>query len=271
MREECLFFLFGQGGNGKGTLIHALKAILGDYAKAAELDMFMVTPHEKHLAHLAHLQGARFVTASETEAGRRWALSKIKEYTGNEGAVTANFMRQNPFDFIPEFKFWFLGNAKPAIPKVDRAIRRRLNLVPFRAQPNRDETLKERLVAEYPGILRWAINGCQEWLEHGLDCPRAIADATKAYLDEEDILTRWIEDRCINGSTLQTPLAQLTYDFKLWADANSERTLSSKALARDLLACTEYADLGRTMKGRVIGGIALASDRECLVDNQKMR
>ena len=266
MREECLFFNFGDGENGKGTFLGALKAIFGDYAKTAEMDMFMISNQTKHLAHLANLNGARFVSASETEVGRRWALSKVKELTGNEGTVSANFMRENPFEFVPEFKLWFLGNAKPAIPKVDRAIRRRLNLIPFLAQPKKDDTLKERLVAEYPAILCWIINGCLAWQKGGLKPPAIVVKATKDYLDEEDTLTRFLDDRCLRGPTFTTALSEITKDFRAWAEANGERTMSSKALAREILSRSEFAEAPRSRKGRQIAGLCLDPARERLVD-----
>ena len=46
------------------------------------------------------LRGARLVTATETEEGRRWAESSIKALTGGD-PVAAQFMRQDFFEFVP--------------------------------------------------------------------------------------------------------------------------------------------------------------------------
>jgi len=74
----------------------------------------------------------------------------------------------------------FVGNTKPRISSVDAAIARRLNLVPFRFQPaTRDEHLKERLVVEYPAILRWAIDGWLDLQTNGPIRPAVIAAATR--------------------------------------------------------------------------------------------
>jgi putative DNA primase/helicase len=100
IREHALFFFYGTGGNGKGVFLNALTAILRDYAAIAPMDAFLVAQGEHHPTDLAGLRGARLVTAQETERGRRWAESKIKALTGGD-PVTARFMRQNFFTYLP--------------------------------------------------------------------------------------------------------------------------------------------------------------------------
>ena len=83
-REHALFFLFGRGANGKSTLINVLIDCLGDYHKTAPIETFTASTSERHPTDLASLRGARLVTATETEEGRRWAESKIKALTGGD-------------------------------------------------------------------------------------------------------------------------------------------------------------------------------------------
>jgi hypothetical protein len=128
--EHALFFLYGTGGNGKGVFLNAMTAIFGDYAKVAPADMFTVTQNERHPTDMAMLQGARLVTAQETEEGKFWAEAKIKALTGGD-PITARFMRQDFFTYLPQFKLVIAGNHKPRLRNVDEAIRRRIDLVPF--------------------------------------------------------------------------------------------------------------------------------------------
>ena len=58
------------------------------------------------------LRGARLVAASETEEGRRWAESRIKALTGGD-PISARFMRQDFFEYTPQFKLVIAGNHKP--------------------------------------------------------------------------------------------------------------------------------------------------------------
>jgi putative DNA primase/helicase len=53
-----------------------------------------------------------------------------------------------------------IGNHKPVLRNVDEAARRRFNVVPFVHKPAKpDPDLEAKLKAEWPGILRWAIDG----------------------------------------------------------------------------------------------------------------
>jgi putative DNA primase/helicase len=194
--EHALAFLYGGGGNGKGVFMNTAKALLGDYAKAAAMDVFMAAHGERHPEELASLRGARMVTASETEEGRRWAEARVKTLTGGD-PIRARFMRENSFEFKPTFKLTFSGNHAPAIQNLDDAIRRRFNILPFNRKPAKpDPDLEEKLRAEWPAILRWAIDGCLDWRANRLARPAAVREATAEYFSEQDVFTTWLEERC---------------------------------------------------------------------------
>ncbi len=202
--EHALFFLYGTGANGKSVFVTTVSGSRVGYATFAPMDSFMAAMGERHPTDMAGLRGARLVTATETEQGRRWAESKLKTLTGGD-KITARFMRQDFFEFIPQFKLIIAGNHKPAIRNVDEAMRRRLHLIPFTVTipPNqRDQKLPEKLLAERDGILAWAVDGCREWQRIGLKPPAAVAAATKEYFEAEDSLGRWLDERCERGPNL---------------------------------------------------------------------
>jgi putative DNA primase/helicase len=76
--EHAMFFCFGTDANGKSTLLNTLAGVMGDYSAVASMDTFTASHNDRHPTELAVLRGARMVTASETEEGRRWAEAKIK-------------------------------------------------------------------------------------------------------------------------------------------------------------------------------------------------
>src|SRR5436190_113345 len=129
-REHALVFVFGPGGNGKTVFINVLTGIVADYATTAAMETFAVSHSDRHPTDLAMLRGARLVTASETEEGRAWAETRIKQMTGGD-KIAARFMRQDFFEYVPQFKLWITGNHKPGLRSVGEAIRRRMNLIPF--------------------------------------------------------------------------------------------------------------------------------------------
>ena len=187
-REHALFFGYGTGANGKSVLLSTVAGLLGDYHKTAPIETFTASHTDRHPTDLASLRGARLVTATETEEGRRWAESRIKQLTGGD-TVAARFMRQDFFEYRPAFKLIIAGNHKPLLRSVDEAIRRRFHLIPFAVTippEERDAVLAEKLKAEWPGILAWLIEGCLEWQTEGLRPPQAVLEATEAYLSAED-------------------------------------------------------------------------------------
>ncbi|WP_068427934.1 phage/plasmid primase, P4 family [Magnetospirillum sp. XM-1] len=235
--EHALFFLYGTGANGKSVFANTLTAILGDYATVAAMDMFMATTSERHPTDMAGLRGARIVTSIETEQGRRWAESKLKALTGGD-KITARFMRQDFFEFIPQFKLLVAGNHKPAIRNVDEAMRRRLHMVPFTITippAKRDKQLSDRLLAERDGILAWAVEGCLAWQRTGLRPPAAVMAATDEYFESEDAFGRWLDERCERGNSFSETTSALFADWKNWTEANGEFTGSIKRFAENLV------------------------------------
>jgi putative DNA primase/helicase len=189
-QEHALFFAYGTGANGKSVLLSTVAGILGDYHRTAPIETFVASNGDRHPTDLAGLRGARLVTATETEEGRRWAEAKIKQLTGGD-TISARFMRQDFFEYRPAFKLAIAGNHKPSLRSVDEAIRRRFHLIPFAVTipaDDRDSDLAEKLKAEWPGILAWMIEGALVWLASGLQPPQAVLDATEAYLSAEDAI-----------------------------------------------------------------------------------
>jgi putative DNA primase/helicase len=154
-REHALFFGYGTGANGKSVLLPTVAGILGDYHKTAPIESFVASTGDRQPTNLAGPRGARLVSATETEEGRRWAEAKIKQLTGGD-TVSARFMRQDFFEFRPQFKLFVASNHKPSLRSVDEAIRRRFHLVPFAVtipDEERDGEVAEKLKDEWPGIL----------------------------------------------------------------------------------------------------------------------
>ena len=223
-REHALFFMYGQGGNGKGVLLNTVAGIMGDYQRTAPVETFIDSPHERHPTDLAGLRGARLVTASETEKGRRWAEAKIKMLTGGD-RIAARFMRQDFFEFVPQFKLVIAGNHKPSLRSVDAAMRRRMHLIPFTVnipESERDTTLPERLKAEWSGILAWLIEGCLAWQQSGLQPPAAVRAATDEYLASEDVLGSWLVDRCDVTAGAWASRNELFGSWSSWANGARE-------------------------------------------------
>jgi putative DNA primase/helicase len=239
--EHILAFLWGTGANGKSTFIDAITRCLGDYHRTAPIETFTASYSDRHPTDLAGLRGARLVTAVETEEGRRWAESKIKTLTGGD-KISARFMRQDFFEYTPQFKLVIAGNHKPGLRSVDEAIRRRFNLIPFAVTipvGERDKQFGEKLKAEAPGILAWMIEGCLDWQQRGLDPPEAVTVATSAYLEAQDAIAAWIDEECEQYPNAWEGSQKLFAGWRDWATRFGEypgdmRTFRDRLEARGI-------------------------------------
>jgi putative DNA primase/helicase len=257
--EQVMFFLYGTGANGKGVFINTLSAIWADYARVAPADTFTQHFGDRHPTDMAMLQGARLVTAQETNEGQAWDEAKIKALTGGD-PISARLMRQDFFTYQPQFKLVIAGNHKPRLRVVDEAIRRRLHMIPFAVTippESRDGQLQEKLKTEWSGILQWAIEGMLEWKRIGLTPPRAVLDLTEAYLATQDRLADWIEDCCVVGRQEWASGADLYRSFIGHPAAQDGDRLGPKQFG-DLLESHDFKRAKRGHDGvRGYSGLAL--------------
>ena len=221
IREQCLFFIYGDGGTGKSTYVNTLAKLLGSYARIAPMDSFVASTYDKHPTDLAMLEGSRLVTANETETGRKWATARIKSLSGGD-PISARFMRQDFFTYSPTFKLLFVGNHAPNLEVVDEAMLRRFHVVPFDVKPKvKDLDLPNKLAAEAPQILQWAIEGCLDWQRNGLIVPARVKDATGGYFSEQDLFAQWMSEKIVQVPDLKvsTPKAAVLASWNAYRSA----------------------------------------------------
>lgn len=198
-KEQCMFILFGSGANGKTTFLNVVLHLLGNYGAQTPTESLMVRRNESVRSDIARLHGKRFVAASEGERNHVLAESLIKQLTGGD-KITTRFMYQEYFEFTPEFKVFLATNYKPEIKGDDHGIWRRLRLIPFSVripEGQRDLDLLKKLHGELSGILNWAVSGCLLWRKEGLVSPDAVIAALAKYKSEMDIVSEFIEARCV--------------------------------------------------------------------------
>jgi putative DNA primase/helicase len=261
--EHALLFLFGTGANGKTTFIETMAAVLGTYWTNASMDTFLASATPQHPTDLAKLHSARLVTAVETQKGRRWDESRIKAITGGD-TISARFMHRDFFDFRPTFKLLIAGNHKPVLSTVDEAMKRRLVMVPFNVQvppEERDLQLRQKLRAEHPAILRWAVDGCLRWQAMRLSPPSQVVAATNEYFDSQDVLGEWLIEQTVSApASTVTRLTTLFGAWRDWCEPRNHKPGSVRSFGDQLCDRSGYQRRREPGTGqRGIAGLALKS------------
>jgi len=218
-REQAFVVHYGQGSNGKSTILDTVADVLGDYAATAAPGLLVGSGNDRHPTEIADLFGRRMVTAHETGEGGHLKEDTVKQLTGSD-KIKARFMRADFFEFEPTHKLQLLTNHKPIVKGQDNGIWRRVLLVPYlarfgsaeevnagRAHFVKDTRIAERLKAELQGVLTWVVEGARAWFQDGLQPPDAVLAASKDYQAEQDRVGQFISECCEIGDEFEVPLA----------------------------------------------------------------
>jgi putative DNA primase/helicase len=219
--EECCFFMYGEGANGKGTLTQTMQALFGVYHNEMPASTLVRSQFGNGIpTDLADLDGKRFVTNAELQ---EFTVNeaRLKALTGRD-SITARFMREDFFTFVPVCKIWIATNNKPKIVGQDDGIWRRIHLIPFlnRFEGATDnKNLKDELRHhELQGILTWAVDGAIDWYWTGLRPPAAVVNATKEYRAESDGLTQFIDAYCTTGPLVKVIGRDIWTAYQHWCE-----------------------------------------------------
>jgi hypothetical protein len=93
-----------------------------------------------------------------------------------------------------------------------------------------DKQLPAKLVAEYPGILAWAVRGCLDWQQNGLRCPDEVKLATDEYRNEQDLLGEFIRECCSTSPGDSARAADLFEAFQKYTGSKTSQTKFGRAL-----------------------------------------
>lgn len=252
--EHILPIFWGAGSNGKGTLVELIMDVLGDYAIQASDDL-LLAKKSAHPTERADLYAKRLVANTETDEGRRLSEALVKRLTGGD-TIRARRMGEDFWEFAPTHTLLLSTNHKPEVRGTDHGIWRRLRLVPFEvifSGANMDKDLPDKLRAEMPGVLRWAVEGYQEYARHGLGEPAQVTEATQGYRESQDVLAAFIAERCVEHPSATVPATRLYHEYRAWCDETGEKTekqrtfgalLTERGYERRKKGTYEYVGIG---------------------------
>lgn len=255
--EQKFAILYGSGANGKTVTVETLRAVLGEYAATADFKTFSVTNSSGPRNDLAKLVGTRLVSTAETSSGQRLDEAVIKQVTGGD-AISVRFMYGEFFTYVPQYTVFLSSNHLPSIEGIDRGLWRRIFLIPFTVsipEPEQDEGMQAKLLAELPGILAWMAEGCQAWQQVGFDPPLSVQLATAEYHDATDLIGQFIGEHLVADAEAWVELKNVYAHYKAWCEANGYPRVTSQQLANRLRdhGLTLTKDAPKTHRSRVRG------------------
>lgn len=219
--ERLILVLNGGTSTGKSTMLRAIGSALGDYATTANLTIF-----ENHKLNpaLANALPKRVVFTSELSAGDKLLVAMVKRMTGND-VVKAELKGVNvEVSGVPQFIPIMATNTPPEIVGADKALSRRLLVLPF-DQPiedRKDEKRAAEQLEEHAGeaILAWLIEGYNIYCRQGIPSNLEVNEATKDFASQLDPVSEFMSDRIREASQDDKVAVNEMFDaYQRWAES----------------------------------------------------
>ncbi len=207
--EKAFWFWQGPTNAGKTTVLTFLARLLGPFVYCIPLRALLKHRQDTGILHdIAGIRGMRLVYAEEFRPGDVLDSAWAKKISG-QGDVTADRKGEPDETFRSTAKLIIGTNDMPALTDVDSALRSRVRVVPFPADipavlqkagkslRSVDEVVDD-LMSEAPAILYDLVQAVGEWRVSGkqLGMPSVVAEASKRYLDNQDVLMDWMDACC---------------------------------------------------------------------------
>lgn len=244
--EQILPILWGEGANGKSTLMDVLSIVLGEalcYTTQADSLMDVREGDGNGARPFVHaLRNKRLVWASESKDGRRLNSGLVKQLTGDRH-ITARTLYREPITFAPTYTIFLVTNHCPRLADADDpALWRRILRIPLREryvdhprlphEHKRDRQLVAKLRGEGPGILAWLVRGCLAWQAQGLNPPMSVQESTDSYRQDEDVIGQFVSARLVVGEGLKVPAASVYAEYCAWCEETGDRAMPARSFGQ---------------------------------------
>ncbi|GEK86809.1 DNA primase family protein [Microbacterium aerolatum] len=248
--EQIAFLFYGEGGNGKGTLMRVLENMIGADNMAA------LTLHQiaEGKFELATLYGKMINLAGDVSSRYIENPEVFKTITGDD-YVTTSHKFGAPFKFKSYAVPVFSVNNYFRTSDSSEGWRRRWLALDFNV-PLRGKFAgfnEQDLYAEAPGIFNEAMIALRRLMERTtrprFDPPAAVQEATRKMLDEADPFMMWFNSDGVLHDVEQSDVRDTVYQhYVKWSRRNGYQAMSSGPFGGRL------KQVGVTSAGRRIGG-----------------
>lgn len=240
--QQKLFALIGPPRSGKGTIARVLKALLGDDA--------VVNPTLQSLERpfgLAPLVGRTVAVIGDARLGGPTDQAQVVERLlsiSGEDSLSIDRKNRDPINVRLHCRVILLSNELPRLYDTSGALASRFVILCLSRSflGSEDTQLERKLLAELPGILRWAIDGLEDLLEAGrFVVPASSKDAFEHLREISSPHSIFFEECCEFEAKAKTDIDEVYARYKTWCEASGRDPENKQLFGRNLH--TLYADL----------------------------
>jgi putative DNA primase/helicase len=262
VRDKAFFIFYGPKNAGKTQILNALRRLLGPYAGLLQVETLTARVRTSSaLADMAQLAGIRLVQTSELAADMKLAARALKylvQGSGSEIKATAKYA--NPVRIAETWKCIIDCNELPNLEDPDdEAFLSRAYLIRFRHSvpvESIDGDLAAKLIAEFPGILAWAVRGFTRWQAEGLAKPATVVADLKRWRQGSNNIAAFCKDCCAHDQG--SVAAQTSYiRYRAWCEGTLNVAVSPQLFAKRM--GRRYRKR-RTKKGLFYEGLRLREE-----------
>jgi len=229
--RKVSFWLVGESGTGKSTLIGLIRDLMGSLHTTIDLNQLATN---RFL--LAQVAGKRAVTCTEADAGMFLADGIYKTLVGGADEIVADVKNKEPIKFVPQTKVWWGMNSIPRNQDRSNAVYGRVIIIPFnRPIPpgQRDLQLQAKLRAERSGIFNLAISGLKRLQSGDWEFSAQSEAARDTWRSENDTELAYLQERGTLDNMLETQATELYQDYKAWCEENGFRPKNRNQMTKE--------------------------------------
>lgn len=254
--DDLAIFMYGNGSNGKSTLIVAVMFALGECATFCP-ERVLLANNNDHPTELMTLRGARIAFMEELPEGRHLNAKRLKDAVGT-AQMSARYCGRDTVQWTTTHSLFVSTNYYPQVGETDGGTWRRLGLLrfPYRyvrreqditgpndrlGDPNLRERMKLSPGKQHEAVLRYLVDGAKMWYANNLvmpDTPERVEADSLDWRKKSDAIVRWFDERLEPHDDYYITSAEMFAAFDDWQTANggmrwNTNTFSSRFGAHD--------------------------------------
>ena len=255
---EKAFILYGSlTRNGKSTFVETFHAMMGDYARVLQPESLELISHKNGSQanpDIAALDGVRFVSVPEPRENMILDVALFKAITGGD-TIRARNLYDNGGEFVPQFKVFIHCNHLPVVTDNTLFKSDRVRIITFdkffeekEQNPNLKIELRNPMILS--SVLKWAIEGLNDWKENGEAAPACVIMSTDKYKAKSDKIMLFFEE-CMKETNQNTTGKDVYTVYIDWCKENGYGIESSQRFFKNM------RDYGLLRESATVNGVTV--------------